>query len=100
MSEYPHERELVANEREVMIASLTSSNAELQTKLNEATRRASWFQKQSQLSQSAVAQEVEMQKPTEDEVDELLTPGVKAGIRRGIEDSNEGRVRPASEPTA
>ena len=41
-----------------------------------------------------------MQKPTEDEVDELLTPGVKAGIRRGIEDSNEGRVRPASEPTA
>ena len=52
MSEYPHERELVANEREVVIASLTSSNAELQTKLNEATRRASWFQKQSQLSQS------------------------------------------------
>ena len=52
MSEYPHERELVANEREVMIAPLTSSNAELQTKFNEEKRRALWFQKQVQLSQS------------------------------------------------
>ena len=52
VSEYPHEREAMANEREVIISSLTSSNAELQTKLNEATRRASWFQKQTQLSQS------------------------------------------------
>ena len=52
VSEYPHERESVANEREVIIASLTSSNAELQTKFNEEKRRALWFQKQVQLSQS------------------------------------------------
>ena len=53
VSEYPHERETVANEREVIIASLTSSNAELQTKLNDEKRRASWFEKQVQLSRSA-----------------------------------------------
>ena len=52
VSEYPHERELVANEREVIIASLTSSNAELQTKFNEEKRRSYWFEKQVQLSRS------------------------------------------------
>ena len=47
VSEYPHEREAVASEREVVIAALTSSVAELQTKLNDEKRRASWFEKQA-----------------------------------------------------
>ena len=47
VSEYPHEREVVANEREVIIAALTSSVAELQAKLNDEKRRASWFEKQA-----------------------------------------------------
>ena len=41
VSEYPHEREAVANEREVIISAQTSSIAELQTKLNDERRRAS-----------------------------------------------------------
>ena len=45
VSEYPHEREVVANEREVIISAQTSSIAELQTKLNDEKRRASHFQK-------------------------------------------------------
>ena len=44
VSEYPHEREVVANEREVIISAQTSSIAELQTKLNDQKRRASHFQ--------------------------------------------------------
>ena len=47
VSEYPHEREAVASEREVVIAALTSSVAELQAKLNDEKRRASWFEKQA-----------------------------------------------------
>ena len=47
VAEYPHEREVVANEREVIIAALTSSVAELQAKLNDEKRRASWFEKQA-----------------------------------------------------
>ena len=48
VSEYPHEREAVANEREVIISAQTSSIAELQTKLNDANRRAAWFKKQAE----------------------------------------------------
>ena len=47
VSEYPHERESVANEREVIISAQTSSIAELQTKLNDEKHRASWFEKQA-----------------------------------------------------
>ena len=47
VSEYPHERETVANEREVIISAQTSSIAELQTKLNDEKSRASWFEKQA-----------------------------------------------------
>ena len=47
VSEYPHEREVVANEREVIISAQTSSIAELQTKLNDEKHRASWFEKQA-----------------------------------------------------
>ena len=47
VSEYPHEREAVANEREVIISSQTSSIAELQTKLNDEKSRASWFEKEA-----------------------------------------------------
>ena len=47
VSEYPHEREAVANEREVIISAQTSSIAELQTKLNDEKHRASWFEKQA-----------------------------------------------------
>ena len=47
VSEYPHEREVVANEREVIISTQTSSIAELQTKLNDEKRRAAWFEKQA-----------------------------------------------------
>ena len=47
VSEYPHEREAVANEREVIISAQTSSIAELQTKLNDEKSRASWFEKQA-----------------------------------------------------
>ena len=47
VSEYPHEREAVASEREVIISAQASSIAELQTKLNDEKRRASWFEKQA-----------------------------------------------------
>ena len=47
VSEYPHEREAVANEREVIISAQTSSIAELQTKLNDEKHRAAWFEKQA-----------------------------------------------------
>ena len=47
VSEYPHEREVVANEREVIISAQASSIAELQIKLNDEKRRASWFEKQA-----------------------------------------------------
>ena len=47
VSEYPHEREAVASEREVIISAQASSIAELQTKLNDEKRRASWFAKQA-----------------------------------------------------
>ena len=47
VSEYPHEREAAANEREVIISAQTSSIAELQTKLNDEKHRASWFEKQA-----------------------------------------------------
>ena len=47
VSEYPHERETVANERKVIISAQTSSIAELQTKLNDEESRASWFEKQA-----------------------------------------------------
>ena len=30
-------------------------------------------------------------------IDDLLKPGVEAGIKRGIQDSNAGRVRPWAE---
>ena len=56
VSEYPHEREVVANEREVIISAQTSSIAELQTKLNDEKRRASHFQ-QKCMSLEAEAQE-------------------------------------------
>ena len=47
VSEYPHEREVVANEREVIISAQSSSISELQMKLNDEKRRASWFEKQA-----------------------------------------------------
>ena len=47
VSEYPHEREAVANEREVIISAQSSSISELQMKLNDEKRRASWFEKQA-----------------------------------------------------
>ena len=47
VSEYPHEREAVASEREVIISAQASSIAELQTKLNDEKHRASWFEKQA-----------------------------------------------------
>ena len=47
VSEYPHEREAVASEREVIISAQASSISELQTKLNDEKRRASWFEKQA-----------------------------------------------------
>ena len=47
VSEYPHEREAVASEREVIISAQASSIAELQIKLNDEKRRASWFEKQA-----------------------------------------------------
>ena len=50
VSEYPHEREVVANEREVIISAQASSIAELQIKLNDEKRRASWFEKQARCS--------------------------------------------------
>ena len=56
VSEYPHEREVVANEREVIISAQSSSIAELQTKLNDEKRRASHFQ-QKCMSLEAEAQE-------------------------------------------
>ena len=56
VSEYPHEREVVAQEREVIISAQTSSIAELQTKLNDEKRRASHFQ-QKCMSLEAEAQE-------------------------------------------
>ena len=54
VSEYPHEREAVANEREVIISAQTSSIAELQTKLNDANHRASWFEKRARASEVAL----------------------------------------------
>ena len=48
VSEYPHEREAVASEREVVISAQASSIAELQAKLNDEKRRASWFKKQAE----------------------------------------------------
>ena len=56
VSEYPHEREVVANEREIIISAQTSSIAELQTKLNDEKQRASHFQ-QKCISLEAEAQE-------------------------------------------
>ena len=47
VSEYPHEREAVANEREAIISAQTSSIAELQTKVSDEKGRASWFEKQA-----------------------------------------------------
>ena len=47
VSEYPHEREAVANEREAIISAQTSSIAELQTKVGDEKHRASWFEKQA-----------------------------------------------------
>ena len=47
VSEYPHEREVVANEREVIISAQSSSISELQMKLNDEKHRASWFEKQA-----------------------------------------------------
>ena len=47
VAEYPHEREVVANEREVIISAQSSSISELQMKLNDEKRRASWFEKQA-----------------------------------------------------
>ena len=47
VSEYPHEREAVANEREVIISAQTSSISELQTKVSDEKHRASWFEKQA-----------------------------------------------------
>ena len=47
VSEYPHEREVVANEREVIISAQLASISELQIKLNDHKHRASWFEKQA-----------------------------------------------------
>ena len=47
VSEYPHEREVVANEREVIISAQLASISELQMKLNDHRHRASWFEKQA-----------------------------------------------------
>ena len=47
VSEYPHEREVVANEREVIISAQLASISELQMKLNDHKHRASWFEKQA-----------------------------------------------------
>ena len=48
MSEYPHEREAVANEREVIISAQTSSISELHSqKVSDEKHRASWFEKQA-----------------------------------------------------
>ena len=47
VSEYPHERAAVANEREAIISAQTSSIAELQTKVGDEKHRASWFEKQA-----------------------------------------------------
>ena len=46
-SEYPHEREAVANEREAMISALRGSVNEWQTKHNDERRRANWWERQA-----------------------------------------------------
>ena len=46
-SEYPHEREAVANEREAMISALHGSVNEWQTKHNDERRRANWWERQA-----------------------------------------------------
>ena len=46
-SEYPHEREAVANEREAMISALRGSGNQWQTKHNDERRRANWWERQA-----------------------------------------------------
>ncbi len=46
-SEYPHEREAVANEREAMISALRGSANQWQTKHNDERRRANWWERQA-----------------------------------------------------
>ncbi len=46
-SEYPHEREAVANEREAIISALRGSVNEWQTKHNDERRRANWWERQA-----------------------------------------------------